>query len=173
MTVAASGRDREPAPPADAAPAFLRVWRRSLTGTWVVEQRFDRVLANGRRLSSTVHRAQRPPESLVCSAATGKQRTCEPPLTTPFDARVARDMALLRGYVTGRTRLYAVTAGDSGCFRLRLVASVLTPPYGRRATFCFDAATGAPLRSEVRRDEGIDRITAVKVGVPTDADLRA
>lgn len=69
------------------------------------------------------------------------------------DAALVREMVDLRSLVTGTAPLYAVTTSRSGCFLLRIRASGrVAPPFGVRADLCFDAATGAPLRSEIVRD---------------------
>ena len=48
-----------------------------------------------------------------------------------------------------------------------------SPPYGDRARFCFDRATGAPTRREIHRREGTDVQEAVEVrGVVVAADFR-
>ena len=59
-----------------------------------------------------------------------------------------------------------------GCFDLRLLVVLAAPPYGRQATFCFDAATGALARTEIVRPEATDREQAVEIrSTVVDADL--
>jgi hypothetical protein len=80
-------------------------------------------------------------------------------------------MRTLATYVRGAGALYAVR-DEGNCFRLRLRLRVLSPPYGERARFCFDPATGAPVRSEIEKREGVDRTVAISVRArPTDDDL--
>ena len=47
-----------------------------------------------------------------------------------------------------------------------------SPPYGDRATLCFDAATGARTRTVIERPEATDttELVAVRAAV-TDADF--
>src|SRR5205823_50148 len=60
----------------------------------------------------------------------------------PYGQEVDRELALLRGYLSGPDPLYRVRVEGGGCYRLELLVSMPAPPYGRRARFCFDAATG-------------------------------
>ncbi|MEY2478951.1 MAG: hypothetical protein QOG87_4266 [Actinomycetota bacterium] len=177
-----------PAVSTAAASRFLAAWERSLRGTWVVDARFVRVTAAGGRLTLEVHTAQRPPDRLSagqgrvearlggrrlgCTAGEDGVLACkEEGGARPYDEEVAEDMRTLATYVRGPGAFYAV--GDEGdCFRLRLRLRVLSPPYGERARFCFDRATGAPVRSEIEKREGVDRTVAISVRAqPTDDDL--
>ena len=186
-------RREEPAAPTPrespaAADAFLAAWRRSRLGTWVVDSRFERRTAAGAHLTAEVHMAQRPPDRLVvglgtvmgrrdgrrlvCHAGDSAVLTCRDGGTAPpYAAEVAEELGNLRGYV-GPVGFYAVAREAGGCFRLRLRAGVLSPPYGQLARFCFDPGTGAPVRTEIERIEGVDRTVAVRVDpTPTSADL--
>jgi hypothetical protein len=182
----------EPAQPsaetAAAARRFVAEWRRSRLGTWALDGTFERVTSSGRRLRAEVHMAQRPPDRLVTGLSTVHSRqgdrrlACAPGPdgnvlcrdggeVRPYAAEVADDIDILRGYVLGPTAFYGV-AQDGPCFQLRLRRPVLSPPYGFRARFCFDPATGAPVHAEVHRREGRDVTVALQVrGAPTDADL--
>jgi hypothetical protein len=190
--LAASGwHNREDEQPQVADPGvaarFLAAWTRSRSGTWAVDGRFERVTRAGRRLVADVHMAQRPPDRLVtglgavdgrrgdrrlaCATdADGELRCREGAVVQPFAAEVAAEVALLRSYVEGVAAFYAVRQ-DGTCFVLRLSRQVLSPPYGERARFCFDRATGAPVRSEIERREARDRTIAVSVRQPTADDL--
>src|SRR4051812_49706066 len=55
------------APAPSAAPAFLAAWRRSLTGTYVLDERIDRRLVDGRRVTTEARLAQRPPDRVRVS----------------------------------------------------------------------------------------------------------
>jgi hypothetical protein len=172
----------------DAAQPFLDAWRRSRTGTWAVDGRFERVTSAGKRLAAAIHLAQRPPDRLVTglgsiAARRGERRlACSPSEdgalhcrdggpAPPYEQEVAEDLRVLATYVIGQGALYNVRA-DNGCFALRLRARYLTPPYGDRARFCFDGPTGAPVRSEIQRPEARDLTVADQVRAqPTEADL--
>jgi hypothetical protein len=68
--------------------------------------------------------------------------------------------------------MYDVTRTNSRCYELRLRVRFPAPPYGLRATYCFDAVTAAPTLIEVERPEGSDRQQAVSVsGQVADSDL--
>lgn len=180
--------DVAPAETASAARRFVAAWERSRRSTWVVEATFVRVTSSGRRLETSLHMAQRPPDRLVTGLGTidsrrgGERLACAPdPQETvqcrsggparPYDAEVEDDLDILRGYVDGARGFYGVQQ-EGPCFRLRLRRAVLSPPYGRRARFCFDPATGAPVRSEVEKREATDRTLAVSIRArPTAADL--
>ena len=48
-----------------AAQAFVAATRRSLEGTWKVQERFERTAKDGRKLSVEQRRVQRPPDRLL------------------------------------------------------------------------------------------------------------
>lgn len=172
-----------------AAQRFEAAWRRSLLASWSVEESLQRVTRAGGHLAFSVHEAQRPPDSLqyglgavaarrgrellaCATTATGRLGCRSQATAPPYAAVVANRMAALEQLVGGPRALYAV-AQVGGCFQLTLrVAAFPVPPYGRRAVFCFDPATGAPAGSVVERDAAIDRTTVLSVHAPaTDADL--
>lgn len=172
-----------------AARAFLATWRASRLATWVVEGTYERRTAGGRRVASEVRVAQRPPDRLVLGlgavqARLGNRRlACAPDpdgvlrcaddgRAPPYAAEVDDEVRVLAGYVEGDVPLYAVTADAPGCFILRLVVELPAPPYGRRARFCFDPVTHAPLLAEIRRAEAVDVRRTIEVRTTvTDADL--
>lgn len=166
--------------------AFLRAWRRSLTGTYVARQVIDRRLVSGRTFSSEVTIVQRPPDRIrngssgIEGRVDGRRFGCVPDggcrfggLAPPYAREVEEELALLRAMVAVRTPLYRVEWGDGdGCFVLILQARILAPPYGEDATFCFDAATGALRRSVVHRAEATDTTTTTDLrGEVAAADL--
>jgi hypothetical protein len=177
-----------PAESAAAAIAFLATWRESRLGTWVVDAHFVRRTPTGRELTTTVHTAQRPPDRLVvglgavdarrggrrlaCAPAADEALVCRDGGPAPAHAaEVDAELRTLAGYVSP-TGFYAVAEEPGRCFRLRLRAAMLSPPYGQLARFCFDQETWAPVRSEIERFEAIDRTVAFRVSArPTDADL--
>jgi hypothetical protein len=174
--------------PVRSAQDFVTEWRRMRLGTWSVEARFERVTATGRRLETTVHMAQRPPDRLVTGLGSidsrrgGERLACAPDAAgdvhcrdggpaPPYEGEVANELGYLRRYVIGRDALYGVNK-SLDCYMLRLRVRLPSPPYGERARFCFDPVTGAPVRSEIERKEGRDRTVAISVRRrPTDADL--
>jgi hypothetical protein len=176
-------QDADPPTPAResaaAASRFLAAWERSRTGTWAVDARFVRVTTAGRTLTTEIHTAQRPPDRLItglgsvnarrggqrlaCASDEAGQLTCRPGgPTVPYEDEVADELRILATYVRGPGAFYAVRE-EGDCFRLRLRLRVLSPPYGERARFCFDDATGAPVRSEIERVQARDRTVAVSV----------
>jgi hypothetical protein len=189
--VTASHGDREGATasvatrPADV-DTFVDAWQRSRTGTWAVRLAFTRRTATGGRLDDELRIAQRPPDRLIvgplgavagrmgdrtvnCSTgATGTFRCAADQQALPYVDEVRREVSTLRGYFAGPNPLYAVSR-DGGCFTLRLRRRYPSPPYGDRARFCFDRATGAPTRREIHRREGTDVQHAVEVRAEVSA----
>ena len=193
--VAASHGDRDRATatvatrPADV-DTFAAAWQRSRTGTWFVRMTFTRRTAASGRLDDELRIAQRPPDRLIVgplgavagriadrtlncgTGASGTFRCAADQPALPYADAVHREVSTLRGYFAGRHPLYAL-AHDGECFTLRLRFRYPSPPYGDRARFCFDRATGAPTRREIHRREGTDVQQAVEVRAEvTAADLR-
>ena len=149
------------APPASrpaAASRFLAAWERSLRGTWVVDARFERVTAAGRRLDTRgphgpapARPARRRARARSTPAWAGARLACAPdedgrgalpgggPAPVPTPRRWPRSCARSPPTSRGAGALYAVRE-EGDCFRLRLRLRVLSPPYGERARFCFDPA---------------------------------
>lgn len=183
-----------PRPSAEAAAALVTAMRRSRTATFSLVEEFRRTAPSGVEVVATqTVRVQRPPDSLVrtdqavdrvvggvhtaCATAPGSagsfQCRSEPAAPVDVEAAVAEQAALL----TGTAPLYTVAALGVGCFALVLRVERTAPPHGRRATLCYDEATGAPSRSEVTKATGagaevVDRTLAFDIrGSVTDADL--
>lgn len=191
---------REEEPPADpvaeheeASAAFLLAWYRSRMGTFVVRSEFHRETAAGGELDSEVLRVQRPPDYLVhqfggvegrlddravgCAPDPSGQTVCQPTgdeLETSYDETIAREVATFVSYFAAEDHpIYRVRRDDEGCFVLTLTGIVPSPPYGERARFCFDEATGAPTFIRIERPEGIDVTEAVEIRTDVrDADFR-
>lgn len=187
--VAACADDEEAAP--DPVESFLAAYERSRTATFVAEQTFTRAAADGRSISYPRRLVQRPPDDrlvvgggqaegrldgrvVLCSTSPdGASRCDEGAEALPYDEEVATEVDDLRALVEGEAALYEVRPGEPGCWSLHLVRQVLTPPYGDRAGFCFDEATGAPLRTDVQRDDVTDTVVTQEVrSTVTAADLR-
>ena len=175
--------------PADV-DAFTAAWQRSRTGTWVVRMAFTRRTASSGRLDDELRIAQRPPDRLTLgplgavagrigertvncgTGATGAFRCAADRPAAPYADEVRREVSALRSYFVGGASVYAL-GRDGDCFTLRRRLVYPSPPYGDRARFCFDRATGAPTRREVHRPEGSDVQQAVEVrSEVADADLR-
>jgi hypothetical protein len=197
IAASCSGPGRHPVPPRTTALApgavgalagrFLDAWRRSLTTSWAVTESVARTTSDGRRLDFPAVLAQRPPDhvniglgtvdarlagvDVACGVGSTGTLTCRrQPGATPFDKTVDDQVGILRTYVAGPAPLYAV-AELAGCFQLTLqVPGFPVPPYGRRAVFCFDPATGAPAGSVVAKDQGTDRISVTDAHSPATAD---
>jgi hypothetical protein len=176
---------RQPAP-----VAFVDAWERSRLATYVVESTYTRELADGRGFSAATSVAQRPPDDRLvlglgavegrldgrvircASDGAGESRCFTGPPAPPYREEVDAELERLRGYVDGDRPLYRVAQRSSGCFVLVLNLDLPSPPYGRRATFCFDGDTGAPVRTVIEREEAVDTTVADRVRAEvTDADL--
>ncbi len=176
-------------PPAEA---LLAAYRRSRLATFTVERTLTRTFPDGRSFSYDQRLAQRPPDDRLLVGAgaasgrldgrvvrcatepSGASRCIESSEARPWDEEVDDEVADLASLVSGPSAAYDVTAGpDPGCFTLTLVQEVLAPPYGERAVFCFDEATGAPSRFELHRAEASDVLVAVEIRPEVlPADLR-
>jgi hypothetical protein len=174
---------------ATATRDFLAAWRRSLLTSWSVDESVSRTTRNGRHLDFAVHRAQRPPDrvqiglgsvsarvggtDVACATGGDGRLECRSQgQAPPYGQAVDQELQTLSTYVTGAHPLYVVVERPP-CFDLTLALSKYpVPPYGRRAEFCFDRASGAPSASLVVRDEGTDRIVVTSLHAPaTAADL--
>jgi hypothetical protein len=183
-SAAANSDDRR-----EAAIAFLDAWAISRESTWKVIATFERTPANGSgALSSPLEMVQRPPDRLVrqfgsvtgvldgeevgCSTGPDDETQCRAGAPVNYDEEVATELDRLEAYVAGPVPIYAVTREGSDCFRLDRQLEYLLPPYGDQARFCFDAPTGAPVRTEVVRPEATDVTKAEAVSADvTDADF--
>ena len=173
---------------------FLDAWERSRIETYIVEQQYTRSsLITKAELTGPTKIAQRPPvrlevgydgsverrddkRILQCVPGGGSRTNCaEVAAKRSFLADVRRDLEILRSYVEGPGRLYAITGngGTDECFSLRRLRVQPLSPYGEEATFCFDDDTGAPMSIEIREGQVVDRtITLQIIEVVTDNDLR-
>lgn len=183
-----TGGTTERGKPHDAAPAYVADWRRSQLATWKVVLRWQRT-AGGSHLDDQIRIAQRPPDRLsvalgsvearqgdrrlACAAGEdGRLRCRDAGPAPPYDQEVSAGEAVLRQQLLGPKRLYDVTATSPHCYDFGLRVNYPAPPYGRRARFCFDQATGAPTLRDVQRPQGRDVQDAVSVsGQVDDADL--
>lgn len=182
--------DESGSPPPSAADELVAAYARSRAGTFVVEAEFRRTMADGRQLESAALVVQRPPDelraqlgsasgrvgnrSLNCTALPDDELSCAPSgEVAPWDEMVGAEVANLQSYFVGDVPLYRAERLDPGCFGITQVAAIPDAPYGRRTTFCFDPATGALRRLELRREGGsVDLLRAVAIRPEvTDADL--
>lgn len=172
----------------EAADAFVAAWERSRTSTYLSASLLRRTISTSVTLELPIVVAQRPPDRVVSSGGSvegsvgGLGQVCDEQLdgmlrcAPPGDAvdeeeRVAAEVATLRGYFEGDRPVYRVAQEDD-CFALRLVAAIQAPPYGQRAAFCFDAASGAPRLQRIERSDSTDEVTLVSVRTDvTDEDL--
>jgi hypothetical protein len=189
----ASGHLRLPDPNArkDASAEFLAAWERARRATFVLEGEFSRTKPGGDTLRSGRIEVQRPPDHLikqfggttgelegrtiVCSPDPGGRQLCgaKGPVATPFEERLARELDNLRSYFDPVRPLYFVRADGKACFRLLQAVVYPDPPYGLRARFCFDEATGAMRSVEREFESGIvERMEATSLRAEvTQADL--
>ena len=177
--------------PPGVVESFLDAYERSRTATYVVEQTFTRAAEDGRSISYPRRIVQRPPDDrlvigggqaegrldgmvVLCSTSpNGTSRCDEGAEAPPYDDEVAEEVATLRALVEGGAATYEVRAGEDGCWSLHLRRQVLTPTYGEQAGFCFDEATGAPLRTDVVREGVTDTVVTDDIRTEVTAeDLR-
>ena len=194
--------ERSDRPPAAATASddevverFVEAWERSRLATFVASGTYERrsVVSDASIASEDVV-VQRPPRRLhrqlggvegrnddrllVCPAPPPGEDEAEPcrlgsPGGRSYVESVANEVAGLRSITQGTNPLYVVTEGRAGCFELELIRADPRAPFGVEASFCFDAATGAPAGSRVRHAGGIEEVvvvTDIRTEV-TDADL--
>ncbi len=190
--MAASGSldDRATAAPKPPATApFLAAFKRSLTGTYVVQATFTRQLDSGRMMTSNALVAQAPPDhvrrefggisgainghGISCNADPNGGFTCGPgPTAELYPQKVASDMANLASYFKGPIPLYRVVRTSSECFALTQVRPMFNAPYGSYAEMCFDPATGAMSKVLTKNESATDTFQAVHISASvTPSDL--
>ena len=173
---------------AEAAAELVEAWERSRTATYLTGSLLERTTATAAVLELPLIVAQRPPERVVSTGTSvegsvdGLRQICDEQLdgvvrcqvagpAADYDATVAAEVDTLRSYFEGELPVYRV-AREGHCFLLRLTRAIQAPPYGQRARFCFDEASGAPSLQRIERDEGTDVVTLVSVRTDvTDEDL--
>jgi hypothetical protein len=180
----------------EAAGRFVDAWARSRDATFVATGTYERHSdVTDATLASEDVLAQRPPRRLhrqlggvdgrdddrliVCPAPPAGQEDepepCRlgPPGGTTYAESVQREVDGLRSLTLGDAPLYSVREREPGCFHLELLRIDPRAPFGVEASFCFDADTGAPSRTQVRHEAGIVEttvVTEIRTDV-TDADL--
>lgn len=178
------------------AERFAAAWGRSRRATVVTSGTYERHSdVNGSTLSSVDVVAQRPPRRLhrqlggiegrdddrllVCPAApAGSEAPAEPchlgpPGGPSYEESVTREVDGVRSLTVGDNPLYRVRDAELGCFDLEQLRVDPRAPFGREASFCFDADTGAVAASRVRHEGGIVEVltvTSIRTDV-SDADL--
>lgn len=200
VTTDSTHRREDPGAPGAAVDRFIEAWGRSRRATFVTVGTFERRSeVTGAVISSEDVVAQRPPRRvhhqlggvdgrdddrlLVCPAPpTGEEDEPEPcrfgsPGRRSYEESVVRELQGLASIVGSvdeeSSALYVVTEPAAGCFALDLRRPDPRAPFGVAATFCFDRATGAPVRTEVRYEGGISELVVVEEIRTTvsDADL--
>lgn len=184
-----------PASSEEAAGRFVKAWERSRTATFVTTGTYERRSdVTGASVASEDVVVQRPPRRLhrqlggvegrdddrllVCPAppAGADEEDRQPcrlgaPGGRTYAEQVADEIAGLRSLTAGPDPLYGVTDGAEGCFDLELRRVDPRAPFGVEASFCFDAATGAPTRSSVRHEGGIVEVVVVTEVRPAVRDI--
>lgn len=162
------------------AIAFLKAWDRFRNSTFVVDLKFERqVTGIEQPLVGPGRIVQQPPvratfgfggQSLVtgegeqsCADVEQGQACTGVSDSEPYDVQVARELSAFSQLLSGKTPVYRVVNSGSGCFAFTLYRAVGLPPYGDRASFCFDPASGAMTLFETVSSSGRDRVTATEV----------
>lgn len=167
-------------PSKQAEYRFVEAWKRMRSGTWSVDSKYVRTSASGQNLTGEVHEAQRPPQRVRTAFGTttidqpGKTVICAPSSAEvkggcrtsdggeSFEVANNREVATVQDLVTGVDQAYAVAQVSRHCFELRAVGAK-AGTWGKKATFCFDSATGAIQQSTILRGEITDTITATSI----------
>jgi hypothetical protein len=168
------------------AEAFLESWARHRTATYRAELLWSRQLANGQRLEVSRTVLQQPPQRAVRQAGSttvvgadasmaceprGEDTVCTQLPGVDYNREVATEIAAWRTAIVGENPPYAIDESGDGCFELRLVGTLVDPPYGELSQVCFDEATGAMRSRQVvgATATEIEEATAITATV-TEAD---
>ncbi|MGQ0432080.1 MAG: hypothetical protein ACT452_06710 [Microthrixaceae bacterium] len=191
--------DRDRGAPGVAVPAeetFAAAWERSRTETYLATGVYERRSeVTGATVSSEDVVAQRPPRRLhrqlagvagrdddrlvVCPAPPlgdeARAAPCQlgPPGGETYAQSVEREVEGVRMLTSGPRPLYRVVVRRPGCFHLTRERVDPRAPFGQRATFCFDDATGAVVSSTVHHEGGVVEVLSVSTvrRRVSDADL--
>jgi hypothetical protein len=170
-----------------AADAFVVAWQRMGESAWAVDSAFTRRLNDGRHLNALQFQAQRGPDYVsrafgsvtlfsggrryACGTGPDETTSCRDAGAADHREQAASDVAAVRLQVTGTRALYDVQQQSAQCFGLYARPMTAVLQWGERATFCFDAATGAMRRSEFDRTDSTDVVQATSIRAPGDADF--
>jgi hypothetical protein len=178
----------------DIPQLFLDAWRRSLESDYRTVATFSRTSnSTGAELRGEIITAQRLPDRFVidrdgasglidgqrvaCVFRTQERLRCtEAEAEVTLAEQAETQLERLAAYVEGGSPLYTIEADletEAGaCFELSLTRSIVAPPMGTLARYCFDDATGAPTVTHIERVEADDDIVTTQISdVVTDADL--
>lgn len=155
---------------------LLAAWKRSQRATYTLEGAFRRTTEGGTIADDRLVVVQSPPDRIALGygswdgvvagrgvhclreGRSGEFRDC---VVSDAVDRVVTDreeVERLARLTSGESAAYRVTALDEGCFLLRVAEGRLPTPYGRRARYCFDRATGALARTRVEHDDAVDEV---------------
>lgn len=167
-----------------AASSFVDAWKHSRTGTYALTGTYVRRAPGRSTMRSPVRLVQRPPNRLLfqfgeVTGRIGRQPViCGPkgpcrrgPVGRTYEEDSTRQLAIVAQYIGGAAPRYTVERRGS-CFTLRLVRG-LPAAYGDESLFCFDRATGAPVRIRVRNRNVVEeRTTTHLTGTVRSSDFR-
>ena len=175
---------------AASAQAFVDAWSRMVQGTWSTDATFTRRVEDGRQVQFAIREVQRPPDYLretqgsveasiggtryVCAAIDGQASRCAAAgAASSGESKGRAAVEAVRAHVLGPRRTYGVAQEAGGCFRLLAVPAPTVPQWGHDARFCFDANSGAMVRSEQHRSGAIDSTIVNRLSATvTDEELR-
>jgi hypothetical protein len=169
----------------DQAPlveAFRADWDRYRRATlWIESSVVRQRTSDGGELNWTQIYAQLPPDRIVAGlgattgtfdgvlvSCAGEQINTATGCVTgqpaqDYDTVLAEEAAARESYFEPGEPAYLLRRDEKGCFGLRLVRPIATPPYGLEATFCFDDVSGAMTLSVVDRQTTIETTTATEI----------
>lgn len=167
-----------------SARDLLAAWGRWRTSTFYARGTWERRLdSGGDPLRGPVLTVQDPPRRVVIrlgallESTDGSVRSCDSEVGGQLspaciasaggighDERVAAELAVVEGYVTGAARAFDVGPGSrSGCYRAESRTFAAAAPWGLWAEFCFDADTGAMVMARILRDSAVDTEVMIEV----------
>jgi len=174
----------------DRSAEFMAAYSRSRTSTYRMESSFKREMRTGAVLESAREVTQRMPDRLVrqfggltgqldgrlvgCTSKPDGEYSCQQgdKAGQSLGAELEEELTNLRSYFVGPRPLYRVTRSGDGCYHLKQDYPLPDPPFGTKAEFCFDEATGAVRRLVRDLDLATETLEAATlVAAVTDADF--
>ncbi len=171
--------------------SFLTAWERFRLGVFVITSEFTRTLDDGSVLTAPRGLAQSPPVRVTSEFANASTSYVDGEVACTTDelgffscleagldmeayrAELQAEQIVLASYLSDSPPLYVIDQLDDGCFEFLIAQVMALPPYGSRALFCFDDATGALERQLVVRESATDEVRAIEIRTDVTAeDLR-
>lgn len=179
VSPALTGSEVPPDQTVDAV-AFLKAWDRFRNATFVVDLNSERYVTGIEQpLVGPGRIVQQPPVRVTfgfggqsvttgegqqsCAGVGGREACTGVSGAEPYGVQAARELSAFSQLLSGSAPVYRVVSTGGGCYSFTLYRAIGLPPYGDRASFCFDPVSGAMTLFETVNAAGRDRVTATEV----------